>query len=242
MSDYQEDPNALIPSDTDDEEPMSMTLSGIGRGDDAGDPGYEGMGDAGGGGLLSHTTLLIVAVAVVAVGSLYLMRATQGDLSASKEVQAIEAKIATTLNRLNAPSLLPDGDPLLAENLSALLTPTEDAASIFEHDVRDQQVPIEQVKKDPFSLAMGDNTLESAGVNNAVEELDRRLAKYRSEMSKFDLQSIMLGSRNIAVIDGEFYKVGDLLGSFRITAIEKLTVYLEAGGETFELTLQESGL
>ncbi len=242
MSEYQEDPNALIPSGEDEEEQMSMTLSSIGRGDGGiGEEGYVSESAAGRGGLLSNTTLLIVVVAVVAAGSLYLMRATQGDLSASQELQEIEAKIDTTLNRLNVPSLLPAGDPLLAENLSALLTPTEDAASIFNHDVRDQQVPIEDVKKDPFSLALDNNTLDVSGVNNAADQFDRKVAKYREELHKLDLQSIMLGSRRIAVIGGEFYQQGDSLGSFRITGIEKFTVHLEAGGTPFELKLQESG-
>lgn len=242
MSDYQEDPNALVPSGADDEEQMSMTLSSIGRGDGGiGDEGYISEPDSGRGGLLSNTTLIIAVVAVVAGGSLYLMRATQGDLSSSAELQEIEAKISTTLSRLSSPSLLPSGDPLVAENLTALLTPTVDPASIFENDVRDQQVPIEKVKKDPFSLAMVDNTLEASSVNNAADQLGRKLAKYQEEIEKMDLQSIMLGNRNIAVIGGEFYKHGDRLGSFSITAIEKFTVHLEAGGAPFELTLQESG-
>lgn len=242
MSDYQEDPNALIPSGDEEEEQMSMTLSNIGRGSGGiGEEGFGGESDAGRSGLLSNTTLLVVVVAIVATGSLYLMRATQGDLSASQELQEIEAKIATTLNRLSTPSLLPVGDPLLSENLSALLTPTEDAASIFEHDVRDQQVPIEDVKKDPFSLALTNNTLEASSVDNAADQLGRKLAKYREELHKLDLQSIMVGSRNIAVIGGEFYQHGDHLGSFSITGIEKFTVYLEASGAPFELTLQESG-
>ena len=241
MTDYQDESNALIPNDLDDE-PMSMTLSGIGRGDGApGENSYEGSAETGGGGLLSQTTLIIVVVAIVAAGSLYLMRATQSDLSGSKELQEIEAKIATTLNRLNSPTLLPDGDPLLSENLNALLTPTNEVTAIFEHDVRDQQVPIEQVKKDPFSLAVGENTLESASVGNAADELDRKLAKFREELRKYELQSIMVGNRNIAVIGGEFYKKGDHVGSFTVTDIDKFTVYLEAAGSPFELTLKEQG-
>ena len=240
MNDYQEDSNALVEGG--EEEQMSMTLSSIGRGDGGAiEEEYAGQTETGRGGLLSNTTLLVVIVAVVAAGSLYMMRATQGDMSSSQELQEIEAKIATTLNRLNKPSLLTSGDPLLSENLSALLTPTEDAASIFEHDVREQQVPIEEVKKDPFSLSIADNTLEASSVNNAADQLGRKLAKYNEELDTLDLQSIMVGNRYIAVIGGEFYKQGDRLGSFSITGIEKFTVYLEASGAPFELTLQDSG-
>ncbi len=240
MSDFQEEQNALIPNEIDDDDAVSMTLSSIGRGDAELDNLDVGS-DSGGGGLLSNTTLIIVVVAVVAAGSLYLMRATQTSLTGGQEVSDIETKIATTLARLNSPTLLEEGDPLKAENLSALLTPTEDVTAIFEHDVRDQQVPIEQVKKDPFSLAMGDNTLEATQVNNAAEQLDKQLEKYRNEVGRLDLQSIMVGSKNIAVIGGEFYKQGDHVGSFRITGIDKFTVYLEASGAPFELKLDQAG-
>jgi hypothetical protein len=238
MTDYQEDSSALIPSDI-DEEPLSMSLSSMGG--DGDEEGFVTVPEESGGGLLSHTTLLVVVVAVVATASLYLMRATQGDLSASAELEEIEAKIQTTLTRLNSPNLLQEGDPLLAENLNALLTPTEDMTAIFEHDVRDQQVPIEDVKKDPFSLALGDDSLAAANITGTGDDLGRKLEKYRTELRGYALQSIMAGSRNIAVIGGEFYKQGDTLGSFRITAIDKFAVYLEAAGAPFELTLRDGG-
>lgn len=237
MTDFQDDnPNALSTQDNDAQEPMSMTLSGIGRGDPLPeDAAYEEVSASSGGGLLSHSTLLIVAVAVVAAGSLFLMRAFQGDLDSGDETQEIEAKIANALDRLNKPSLLLADDPLLTENLNALLTPTEEITAIFEHDVRDQQVPIDQVKKNPFSLAFADNGLSD---NTDNRQSNRKLAKLRAEADSLDIQSIMLGARNIAVINGEFYKRGDRLGSFTITEIEKFTVHLEAGGASFELSLQ----
>jgi hypothetical protein len=239
MTDYQDDSNALIPSEVDEQEPLSMTLSGIGRGGAGpGEAGYESSAPESGGGLLSHTTLLVAVVAIVAAGSLYLMRASQGSLASSKDVQDIEAKIATTLNRLNKPALLPDGDPLQAANLAALLAPTEDVTAIFEHDVREQQVPIEQVKKDPFSLAFADDA-QNTSAQDTAKDNDRRFAKFNEELRKLDLQSIMAGSRNIAVIGGEFYKKGDKVGSFTVTNIDKFTVYLQAGGVPFELTLQD---
>ncbi len=238
MTDFNDDnQNALIPQDSGAEEPMSMTLSGIGRGDPLPeDGGYEMDSAAGNSGLLSHTTLLIVAVAIVAAGSLFIMRASQGDLTNTSEALEIEAKIANALNKLNTPSLLPDGDPLLAENLSMLLTPTDEITAIFQHDVRDQQVPIEQVKKNPFSLAINDGTQDTG---QDTRQTDRSLAKLQSEANSMDLQSIMLGARNIAVIGGEFYKRGDRLGSFTVTEIDKLTVYLEANGNAFELSLKD---
>jgi len=237
MTDFNDDnANALIPQDG-TEEPMSMTLSGIGRGDPIpGDAGFEAEAEVGGGGgLLSHTTLLIAAVAIIAAGSLFIMRATQGELTDSKESVEIEAKIANALNRLNKPSLLPEGDPLLAENLNTLLTPTDEITAIFQHDVRDQQVPIEQVKKNPFSLSLADNTGDHPP---DTRQADRALARLRDEANSMDLQSIMLGAQNIAVIDGEFYKRGDRLGSFTVTEIDKFTVYLEANGNPFELSLK----
>lgn len=239
MTDFNDDnQNALVPQGESDE-PMSMTLSGIGRGDPSPDDNFIDEESTGGNGLLSHTTLLIVAVAIVAGGTLFLMRATQGELTSSDEVQAIESKIADALNKLNNRSLLPEGDPLLSENLSTLLAPTDEITAIFKHDVRDQQVPIEQVKKNPFSIALAENT-DGTPIPD-TQQSDRALEKLRDEAKSLDLQSIMLGSRNIAVVGGEFYKRGDRLGSFTITEIDKFTVYLQANGNPFELSLKDQG-
>jgi len=239
MNEYNEDPNALVPQENDAEEPMSMTLSGIGRGDDMQEPGYEEAPSETGNGLLSHTTLLVVAVAIVAVGSLFLMRASQGELTNSEEALAIESKIADALNKLNNPTLLPEGDPLQKDNLSNLLSSTDDLTAIFEHDVRDQQVPIEQVKKNPFSIAMLEN---SEGARTDNRQADRAIEQLEIESKSLDLQSIMLGARNIAVIGGEFYKQGDKIGSFSVTEIDKFTVYLEANGHGFEISLKDLGI
>ncbi len=237
MTDFNDDnQNALIPQDND--EPMSMTLSGVGRGDVLPEDGFDEEATATNGGLLSHTTLLIVAVAIVAAGSLFLMRASQGELSTSAEVQEIETKIANALNRLNNPSLLPEGDPLSAENLSTLLAPTDEITAIFKHDVRDQQVPIEQVKKNPFSLGLADSS-QDGNAGPDTQQSDRALAKLHSEAKSLDLQSIMLGARNIAVVSGEFYKRGDSIGSFTVTEIDKFTVYMHCDGKPFELSLKD---
>ena len=217
-----------------------MTLSGIGRGDELPDDPQLEAESTTSSGLLSHSAVLIAAVAVIAAGTLYMMRTTQGDLSSSNEVQEIEAKITNTLDRLNKPSLLQDDDPLRAANLNDLLTSTDDVTAIFGHDVREQQVPIEEVKKDPFSLAIQDAGSQNVNTNNGNQNSDRQAAKLRTELKSFDLQSIMMGARNIAVINGEFYKRGDRLGSFTVTEIQKLSVYLQASGVSFELGL-ESG-
>ncbi len=240
MTDPNQTQDMLPQASTQDDESLSMTLGGVGRGDELPEGEiFDETAVAGGNSLLSHTNILIAVVAIVAVASLYLMRISQGDLSTSKESQEIEAQIANTLNRLNTPSQLSADDPLLAENLNALLTPTAEITAIFEYDVRDQQIPIEQVKKDPFSLVGGAND-SSAGPDASEYQNSRRIAKLQGEISGFGLQSIMIGARNIAVIDGEFYKKGDTLGSFRVTDIDKFTVYLQVGGDVFELSLKNN--
>jgi len=240
MTDFSEHEDGLLPVESDAEEPMSMTLSGIGGGEVLpDDPELEPTSYAGGN-LLSHSAILLAAVAVVAVGSLYLMRSLQGDLSASDEAQEIEAKIANTLDRLNTPSLLQADDPLRPGNLHDLLASTDDITAIFGHDVRDQQVPIEQVKKDPFSLVIGESDSLHVKPDTTSQQNDRRAVKLQREFTKLELQSIMMGARNIAVIGGEFYKRGDRIGSFTVTDIDKLTVYLQAAGSTFQLTLESN--
>jgi hypothetical protein len=240
MTDFNEHEGDLLPTEPEAEEQMSMTLSGIGRGEGLPESPELEAESSSGAGLLSHSAVLIAVVAVIAIGSLYMMRATQGDLSASEEAQQIEAKITNTLDRLNKPSLLLDDDPLLAENLSNLLASTDDVTAIFGHDVREQQVPIEEVKKDPFSMSAQDTGNQNTSVDTTRKDSDKQLIKLRNELKKIRLQSIMMGARNIAVIDGEFCKMGDRVGRFTVTGIDKLTVYLESGGNSFELSLDSS--
>ena len=240
MSDFN-DQDEIFPSPGHEggvEEPKSMTLSGISRGDAPPDEMFlEDTPKRNN--LLSHSAVLIGVVLVVAVGSIFIMRASQGEFTTSDDVKEIEAKITNTLDRLNKPSLLKEDDPLRADNLKSLLTSTEDVTAIFDHDVREQQVPIEEVKKDPFSLALKES--DAQNVSDDKPKVDQSLSKLKAELKKLDLQSIMMGARNIAVIGGEFYKQGDQVGNFSITQIDKLTVHLQSAGHAFELHLETGG-
>ena len=66
----------------------------------------------------------------------------------------------------------------------------------------------------------------------------KRLQELQGELKTYELQTIMIGRRNVAVIDNNFFQRGGQLGSFVIESIHKLAVHLSAEGQNFELRLE----
>ena len=192
---------------------------------------------------LSHSGVVMGAIALVAVGSLFAMRWTQGDLSTSTVSRSVDAKIEDLLIKVNS-AHLPADSPLRAENMEALFQDTDEIVAEFGRDHTERQVPIDYVKKDPFLLWEPPvvATVEEAPV---VEEKKvdpealrlARLKELRGELKQLELQSVMDGRRPIAVIGGEFRRLDDQIGSFVLERIEPLRVHLRAEGELFQLDL-----
>ena len=84
-------------------------------------------------------------------------------------------------------------------------------------------------------------------MDDSAAKRAKKLALLKAELDKNELQSVMgHAERAVAVINGEFYRIGDTLGSFRIVQISKLRVKLEpveltleAGEGPFVLSMQE---
>lgn len=238
-------PNEAFDEGGSDEQPKTMSLmSGVAGGSGAGglsDADLMGV-DAGRGKRLSQSSLVVIVVAVVAAGSLYLMRLTQGDLSAGGTAGDVEIKIEEALAKLTQPAALSADDPLQKKQLEALFSDTDTIVAMFAADLSAHQVPVEYVKKNPFHLAatepMGPGVIP---VDTTSRDHARRVAALQKQLDKLSLQTIMVsGNRNVAVIDGEFYQPGQSVGEFTIVSMDALTVRLTAGGETFQLTLNDN--
>jgi hypothetical protein len=221
-----------------DDEPRTMSLmSGVAGGGGIGEPDLA-VEDTGrrGGNLLSHSGMIIAIVAVLAAGSLYAMRITQGDLTGSTS-RDVEQKIENAIIKLSRPGSMAANDPLRAENRASLFQDTDAILAMFAGDRGDHQVPVEYVQKNPFVLP---TTQQAAGpVDNSMRDRQRRLDALNQELSRLNLQTVMLGARNVAVINGEFHQPGGTVGSFTIESMDATSVQLIAEGERFVLRIDD---
>lgn len=229
--------------DSDAEEPKQLSLMGGVVPNDLPGAEFDPSGDKQQRSLLSSTTLIIVVVAVVAAGSLYAMRVTPSGGGDGAAIDEIEQKIEQMLVKINMPEAMGDDDPLRRENLDALFQETDHIIKMFADDVTKHQVPIDQVAKNPFVLPTF-RTVSQEGPKQPVASNDRELAvrkaRLEREAGRLKLQTIMSSQKTpVAIINGQIVQPGHEIGEFKVTAIAKMSVTLQAGGFTFVLTMDD---
>ena len=239
---HEQDNGGQHEAPTDGEQSQSMSLlGGVARPEglpQADQNELEAIDESGGRGL-SQGTILVIAVVVIAAGSLYAMRLTHGKIA--PDTSQAEARMEQILAKLSNPAAISDQDPLHPEKMRDLFRDTDKIVGMLKTDLGNQQVPVEYVKKNPFKLGISKpEDKPTRTVSNRNDEA--MLKRLRSETSRYSLQTVMNGASGpIAVIDGDFYTQGKTLGSFKIVNIDAstLTVTLAAQGHTFELTMND---
>ncbi|MCE9591364.1 MAG: hypothetical protein K8S99_12660 [Planctomycetes bacterium] len=186
---------------------------------------------------VSQGTLLILGVLVIGAGALFLMRSTQGEIMAAAGSE-VEAKVEQALARLSNPQSLSVQDPLSKTNVNALFRDTDTIVAMFSADPSTHQVPLEYVQKNPFELALGKSSSESAAPGAAAVRDDGHMRRLQIELKTLKLQTIMGGARPVAVINGELYQPGQKIGSFTVRSIEGMKAVLTAEGETFTMSME----
>ncbi len=200
--------------------------------------------DSGKGGkkVLSQGTMLIVLVAAIAAGTLYLMRVSNRETGTNAKTKTVEAKIDQALAKLATPKNMTASDPLKPDNIKKLFEDTDDIIAMFSADLTQRQVPVQFIKKNPFVLPVFQSVrpeADSPDADTSKKAAEERVRMLRQELKRYELQSIMQGSRPVAVISGELVQPGHTLGSFKVTAIHDRTVELQNSGATFTLTMEK---
>lgn len=237
--------NAPLNASSEDQEPQALSLLGgvanagaeqQGQGDPFG-PDAEASSSKRG---ISQGTLLLVMVALIAGGSLYGMRMVSQAGAHSDVDQKVEAKMEKFLAKVRNPEAMEQGNPLNAQSRQALFADTDWVVEMLSVDYTEQQVPVQFIQKNPFAMDEPKPT-ELAKPVNDTSERDALLKQLQAESRKLELQTIMKSGTPVAVIDGEFYRQGQQVGSFTVSSIdtEALSVKLTSEGETFTLTMQE---
>ncbi len=196
-------------------------------------------------GFLSQGTILILAVALLAAGGIYLLRISQGEVGISTESKLFEAKIEQALVKLSNPTVLPSDDPLLARNIKSLFADTDSVVSMFSDNHVNRQVPLEYVKKNPFA-AISERKIVETGepgevVNVSERQHQKEMRRLAEEFKGLKLDAVMQGRVPVAIINGAIVQPGQTVGSFTVKAITGLGVELEAMEQSYTLTIEVKG-
>lgn len=168
---------------------------------------------------------VIVLVIVVAAAGLYFMRRI--GVGGNFTMTDLDIEIPTAVAN--------------AENYEVVMRDISEQAT-------EKQVPLEKVKKNPFVIARKSTPTDDETANDRDGERERlerdraeraRLAALDKALKSLKLQSIMGGSRPMAMINGELRQVGDRVGEFfRVTSIDDRSVNIETDeGESYTLRL-----
>jgi len=193
--------------------------------------------------------MLVMMVVIIAAGSLYAMRMTQGDGQPDEELKKAETRIAALLDDLKRSGVNGSNDP------TRVLDNTQVMLDVLAHDPTKAQVPVEYTKQNPFALLLPDKknpeVLKPANVvskvDPVVEARKRLLKKATAAVAKMKLQSVVPnGARSLAVINSKIIQMNGVVETFesdgqtvvlKVVKIHNVSVVLEAAGQTFTLSL-----
>jgi len=170
--------------------------------------------------------LLIVMVVVIAGGVLYMMR----QFGLGSKLQLLDFDIEYPVDGATGPVVQDEAHRRIIDELRRTVVTV--------------QIPLEDVKKNPFELARLDPDAGPSTPENALSEIERRQRQREAEISRkladLKLDSIMGGKIPLARISGKLVRVGDTISDiFRVQTINGRSVELIADGEVYRLAMGE---
>jgi hypothetical protein len=181
----------------------------------------------------NRTSLLIFAAMLLGGGGVWLMRSSTGPKAASA------ATSETDQARATIEQFLTDGTRSIRA-MQDMLRNTEKVVARFAEFPAAKQVPLGDLKTNPFRFAMetdgGPPKVDPDVARKKLEE-ERRVAL--AAVRQLKLQSIMCG-RNVksCVINNQVYSEGQSVGSIVIEQITPNSVIVQSGAFRFEVKTQ----
>lgn len=172
---------------------------------------------------VSTGTLILLLVVVVAGGVLYIMR----QFGLGTRLELVDVKIDYPIDGVRNTD---------TEQHERVLAALRDSATAV-------QVPLKEVKKNPFQLGLQEDRAAPEPVaqtpfDREAAERARRQQLIRTTFASLELNSVVGGSMPIARISGENVRVGDRVKElFTVSSIRGRTVELVADGEVYTLTM-----
>ena len=182
--------------------------------------------------------LVLLVVIAVGGGVMWAMSATGHKAPADGASLSDETKIEAALKKLV--SAQPGASNLDHDSFEAIFSDSKRFVELFSDDPAKHQVSLDELAKNPFQLSSGEvKGAEAPSTDFQRQEVMSRLGK---EHAALQLQSVLTGSQSLAVISGKVVRVGDVIGSFTVKAIEPGRVVLRAEGVDFELEAKKPGV
>ncbi len=211
-----------------DSEPQQMPL---GVGDDLGsDNGLDPLAGAETKSTINTGAVLIALVIAIASGGLFVMRTLAKMTNVASADTTTEEKINAFLDVItgNAPG---------EQGSSTSSAGDESALHVLRETYTDRQVPLDNVQRNPFVLdgsrslaATPDNPRPTGRTPEQITQAMRK--RFEQAGARLSVDSTLLGSTPLANINGDIYRVGDVLYdekedvSLKIVKIESKVVHL----------------
>ncbi len=183
---------------------------------------------------LSGSALAVGVVIVLAVAALLGMRMTLGAIASDSNPGEAMAAIDNWIKTQEAAQKLGQDGPIKAPDAESKKVLDE-----LQQNPTDHQVPADEVETDPFDISnivKHTPTTSVAGPTTDPIELARKRAQAKADQLTVD--SI---SGKIAFINGNLYRVGDVVGDsgFMLQSIEGLKCHLKStDSHGFTVTIQ----
>jgi hypothetical protein len=180
---------------------------------------------------VNRSSFVFFAIAMVAVGGYYLMYVRTGPNTAAASAEAVAADKTIT-------TFLKGGDQNIRE-MQNMLRNTEKEVERFQAYPSVQQVPISELKTNPFIYTSATAKPGDDSAADAKRKAEEKAAILR-DAQKLQLQSIFHSDkRRACMLNNSMYVEGQQVGDFTIEKITPAYVVVSNGGHKFELKIEK---
>jgi hypothetical protein len=176
---------------------------------------------------ISTGTLVVGGLIAAAAAMTYFMHLRSGPSKAVANPATANADATITQFLSN--------DTQNAEKMRQLLKDTEKAVQQFQQQPAKTQVPLEELKTNPFRTELG--TAKNEEAEKAAEQ--KRKDELRTAAASLKVQTIMSGKRKAAMINGSLKAEGEEVNGFEIEKINTDSVIVRKDGSRFALKMQK---
>lgn len=191
--------------------------------------------------------VLAVLAVVCAVVVLPQLLKDKGPAAANAATPVAAAQTAVDIDSVVAEMRSSLFAPIGTGGGEAVFTTVDEALDLFVGGVRPQPVPVKSLRTVVFGIPEALRTEEAASAKSLpVPQVAGAMGEndpMKVELSKLNLETVMISSRNrAAIINGEVLHEGELIDGFTIVSIGIDQVSLTKGGRQARLTLKKGSL
>ncbi len=183
--------------------------------------------------------VLFGALIAIVGGTLWAMRMAGNIQENTGANPQAEREVEAALKRLTSKA---GAEGVTKSSAGDMFRDTKDVVKMFDNDPTRNQIPLEEVQKNPFEL-YGDASSKKKGSVKQVSDTEKERMLFKQKMEKelrtYTIQTILQGTPSAAIINGKVYREGDKLGSFVIDAIGAKEIRLVAKRIAFKLKMKE---